>query len=152
MALYQAKAGARLPVAAQIIGEECERLERDGILTPQALLDASRPEDAPLHSCFEWDDSIAAEEYRKSQSAHLIRSIVKVVDDYSEPVRAFTSVTVSEEKPMYVSVERALSDEEMREQVLARAKAELRSFSLKYKHLKELADVIAAIGKVVGDD
>lgn len=44
-------------------------------ITPQVVVDESRPEEAPLHSRFEWDDSVAGEAYRRQQAAQMIRSV-----------------------------------------------------------------------------
>jgi hypothetical protein len=63
-------------IDAQTIGGELERIEAEhGVIDPHVVLDESRPEDAPLHGAFEWDDSLAAEKYRLDQSRRLIRSI-----------------------------------------------------------------------------
>lgn len=43
-----------------------------GTITPQLVLDFARPEDSPLHSHFEWDDTKAAERYRLRQASSLI--------------------------------------------------------------------------------
>jgi len=44
-------------------------------ITPQIVVDESRPEDAPLHSRFEWDDEVAGEAFRRQQAAQMIRSV-----------------------------------------------------------------------------
>ena len=69
----------------------CEELSRihdkhDG-LTNQDVLDESRPEEAPLHPIFEWDDSLAAEEWRKKQAGDVVRA-VRIVqpEGHTEPV------------------------------------------------------------------
>lgn len=49
-------------------------------ITPQVVVDESRPEDAPLHSRFEWDDGVAGEAYRRQQAAHMIRSVEVVFE------------------------------------------------------------------------
>ena len=58
-------------VAAQVATE----LEEAGMLTAKNLVDVSRPEDAPLHDEFEWDDSVAAEKYREGQARNVIHSL-----------------------------------------------------------------------------
>lgn len=48
--------------------------QRDGGLTPSAVIkDAQRP-DSPLHDRFEWDDKLAAQGHRLEQARDLIRS------------------------------------------------------------------------------
>ena len=150
MTVYRWKSGARAPVHAQVAGEVCAALEEVGKLTPQALVDASRAEDAPLHGAFEWDDAVAAERYREVQAGHIIRSVEVVVEGSPEPVRAFVSVTEREATP-YVSVGRVMANVDSRAALLDRARAELDAFKRKYQQLTELADVFAAIDGVEVD-
>lgn len=147
--IYKVKSGARLKVSAQVAGEECERLESEGRLTPQALVDESRPEDAPLHGCFEWDDTVAAEKWRQAQAAYIIRSVEVTVEESVEPVRAFVA-TISDESREYRSVGYVLRRADSREALLDSARRDLLAFRRKYQTLHELADVIAAIDGAIG--
>lgn len=148
MTVYRWKQGSRLSGDAQEVGEVCAKLERKGDLTPKALVDASRSEKSPLHGYFEWDDEKAAEAYRETQAAYLIRSVEIVVSGSAEPVRAFVSVTAEGGERSYMDVQAALSMQETRDEVLDRALAELRAFERKYNTLSELAGVLEAIRKV----
>ena len=156
--IYKLRRNARIKAGAQVAGEVCEEIERKGKLTPKALVDASRPEDAPLHDEFEWDDAIAAEAYREEQAGYIIRSIEVVPEATEHPVRAFVSVTtISEDdedapqrpKYEYRSVNTLMRSTEGRNFVLARAMRELASFRLKYLALSELAEVNEAIEKLL---
>ena len=149
MTIYKWKQGSRVKADAQKVGEVCTRLEKKGKLTPTALVDASRRSNAPLHNLFEWDDEKAAEKYRETQAAYLIRSIEVVNVGTSEPVRAFVSVSVSDEGRTYMNVEAAMRAEPTREQVLDDALRELESFRRKYEGLTELASVIDAIDGLI---
>lgn len=85
-----------------VIAQELTALyERDGKVLPEAVVDAARPLDSPLHHRFEWDDSIAAEAHRLAQARQLIRQVkIQVVTDPDEPpvyTRAF--VHIPDEKP-----------------------------------------------------
>jgi hypothetical protein len=63
-------------VEAQVVGAELERIESEhGVIDPHVVLNESRPEDAPLHGAFEWDDGLAAEKYRLDQARRVIRSV-----------------------------------------------------------------------------
>lgn len=143
------------PVPAQIAGEELERIENKyGELSPQKVLDESRSENAVLHSCFEWNNDVAAEKYRLSQAHDLIRHItVKVIQkEQEEPtqIRAFvnTSPNPTQREPFpgtYISVSKAMSDEATRRQVLLNAWSELQAFSRKYSNLSELKPIFDVI-------
>lgn len=147
--IYKLKSGARLPVKAQVAGEECERLEAKGMLTPNNLVEASRPDDAPLHKCFEWDDTVAAEKWRQTQAAYIIRSVEVTVEKSIEPTRAFVA-TVSDDSREYRSVGYIMRRADDREALLDSARRELLAFRRKYQTLHELSEVIDAIDGVIG--
>lgn len=97
--VYQWKSGSRIGgISAQVAGEVCEQLDSVGCLSAQRLVDVSRPKEAALHTAFEWDDSIAGEEWRKHQARHIINSIIVVQkkEDEPVPVRAFFKIEQSE--------------------------------------------------------
>jgi len=146
--IYKFKSGTRLKVSAQAAGELCAELESQGKLTPHEVVEVSRPDDAPLHSAFEWDDEIAAEKYRETQASYIIRSVEVVVEGSDKPTRAFVSLTVAENEREYREINKVLSIRSERELLLAEAKRELTAFKHKYAVLEELADVFAAIDRV----
>jgi len=146
--IYKFKSGTRLNVSAQAAGELCAELESQGRLTPREVVDASRPEVAPLHAAFEWDDAVAAERYRETQASYIIRSIEVVLEGSSKPTRGFVSLTVNKDEREYREINRVLSIRSERELLLEQAKRELMAFKSKYAVLEELADVFAVIDKV----
>lgn len=60
--------------------------KRDGVLTPDAVIEDARDPDSPLHDLFEWDDSKAAHEYRRVTARSFIRSIEVRIIQPAEPV------------------------------------------------------------------
>ena len=50
-------------------------LEKSGRITAPAVLDAARPASSPIHDCFDWYDSEAAEKWRLEQARELIRRV-----------------------------------------------------------------------------
>lgn len=148
MGYYKWGPGLNRSVSADIAGSVCEKIASNGSLTPKALVDESRPQAAPLHPEFEWDDAVAAEAYREVQAGGIIRQLVTVVAKNSEeiPTRAFVSVRKSESEPRsYVGISVAINSKDMQAQLLADAIKDAEIFHRKYKTLSELADVIQAI-------
>ena len=149
---FQWATGAHAKVPAQIAGETLEsiRERNNGSLTPSVVVEESRPKSAPLHSCFEWSDCIAGELYRQEQARSIIRSIrvLSEVDDEPKPVRAFVHVSDEESGPRYTSVALAMSDVDLRAQVLKRAIAELKSWRARYNELHELAQLFSSVDEV----
>lgn len=140
---------------ANVAGEVCEKLDRTVGLTPENLVEASRPENAPLHSEFEWDDAIAAEEYRRVQARQMICNLSIVIDEQkSEPIRAFFSLQSGFRKneATYEGTITIMGNEEKRQKLLDNAKKELEAFRKKYELLTELSGVFAAIDLALYED
>jgi len=83
---YNYRRGAEIEsIDAQTAGEELARItEQHGGLTAAVVVDESRPDDAPLHPAFEWNDAVAAELHRQHQADALIKA-VQVVREKNEP-------------------------------------------------------------------
>lgn len=141
--VYKWKDAARLKTDAQTAGEICEKLEKNGGLTAKRLVDESRPEDAPLHKEFEWNDATAAEAYREEQARYIIRSlIVQPEETKNEVVRAFFPTA---EHKVFESLPVILSDAKKTNALIDVALRELKAFELKYSTLSQLAPVFEAI-------
>lgn len=132
--------------------------ERHGRLTPAIIVDESRAEDAPLHKRFEWDDTVAAEQYRFLQAARIIRSvrITRAVGDTDgddgpaepEGVRAFLPVRGRDRDDVgswtYEPTRKALADPTSRRILLNEMRRDWRAFQSKYQALSEYAKLIEA--------
>jgi len=57
------------------VAKRLEQLEQDGRLKARDVVEDARDPDSPLHDCFEWDDSRAAERFRIVQARRLIRTV-----------------------------------------------------------------------------
>ena len=69
-------------VKPQVIGSELTRIyTQDGEITTKGVVDAARPDEAPLHPAFEWDDGRAGELYREVQARNIIRNVETVKTD-----------------------------------------------------------------------
>lgn len=92
---YGYRSGVYYGIDAQTAGTELGRMiERDGHLTAQSVVDEARPEHAPLHPAFEWDDATAAEGYRRDQARNLIRAVVVMPSDEDQrPTNVFVRVS-----------------------------------------------------------
>ena len=151
---YSYRKGFNFKVSAQVVGDTLEEIAKTGEITSAKFLDASRPEDAPTHNLFEWDDSTAAERYRLQQATIAINSIeVQIVDEVNAtvtPQAAFVNVISKAPRKAgaFVPIEIAMSDEAMRSTILLNALNELKSFRRKYSQLSELADIFFEIKKI----
>lgn len=136
---------------AQAIGERLEHImRRKGRLTPQVVVEDAKPKGSPLHDYFEWNNDLAAEQYRTMQAKEIIASVYIVQPSAvaSEPVvaRAFVSVDHNADAH-YEPIATVLSDAAMYAQVCRRAHAELVSFQERYADffsLKQIGEKAAA--------
>lgn len=147
--VYKWKEAAAVAVSAQVAGEELERIRvwNNGRLEADAVVKASRDPGAPLHPAFEWNDATAATAYRIDQARYMLRSIEVVLtsgEGDDRPIRAFVSVTRDNDRS-YTSVGHAMSDPELRAQVVAAAWAELEAWRKRHAELIDFAQVFTAI-------
>lgn len=135
---------------ADLIIRELKQIaaENDGLLLPEQVVRAARPKTSPLHSRFEWNEGRAAHAYRIWQARQLIRVVVEHIPQSREPTEVFVSLTTDRKDGGYRIQTEVLSDRQMREQLLADALAELELFREKYRKIRELASVFAAIRTV----
>lgn len=147
--VYQWKPGARAAIDAQVAGDELERIRthNNGRLESLDVVEAARPEEAPLHPAFEWDDAKAAEAFRVEQAKYIIRHVDVVMDSKAgepTPIRAFVSVKREDDRS-YTSTSHALSDPDLRKQVVEAAWRELQAWRARHAELIEFANVFAVI-------
>lgn len=148
--IYQYKA-IKFPVPAQKAGEELERIGRiKGEITPEGIVDEARPEGSVLHPCFQWDDSLAAESWRKQQARMLTDNIVTVTvsKDTGESVstRAFFYAQRS-----YQPIQKVMKSSDLTAEMLKTAMGELRAFEEKYRALSKLAGIFRAIDQALAE-
>jgi hypothetical protein len=121
-------------------------LRERGELTAAKLVEVSRPENAPLHKAFEWNDAQAAEKWREQQARVIIGNLRFVVDGDAEPIKAYYNLRA--EEPKYESLEAILKSENDTSLMLRNALRDLNVFRAKYGRLKALSNVFAAVDQL----
>lgn len=120
--------------------------DTEGTLTPKVVVESARPDDAPLHDRFEWDDGIAGERYREVQAAELIRSVTVTFQQAAQrektQVRVFHHVETADAGPHYVPLSELSNDDYLRRQVLDRANREWKTLYSRYQGLSGWLDVV----------
>lgn len=110
------------------------------------VVEKAKNENSEMHSIFEWDDSVAGEEYRNIQAGKMVRNLVIVRNDETEEktnVRYF--VSTGKRDSTYTPTRLVVRNQDAYEQLLERAYAELRAFKEKYSTLSELEEILALI-------
>lgn len=131
---------------------EIRSLEREnGSLLTADVLERAKNEDSALHQYYNWNESEAAEQHWLSVTRKLIQSYrIEYVSagDVSRLIPGYVNFSQKTESGgvthVYVRTETALSDEDLRAQLLAQLRAEVASLKRKYGHLVEYSEILRA--------
>jgi len=141
---------SRFGVPAQVVGETAQRITREeGLCTADRIVDEARPDDAPLHAAFPWDDHEAAEAHRRDIARHMLRSVRIKVEDRVEQAPVFVRVQGVSEEGVW-SGYKMLPDLtiEERSQVEEEALAALNGLRRRFASLKRFRQVWQAIDEL----
>ena len=128
---------------AQKVADEIRSIGEE--VSPVQIVAKARNKDTELHKCFEWDDTKAAEKYRLYQARQVVCSLVfKEVEEKEDttPRRIFHR---TENTGGYKPLELIVKNQTEYEKLLEQARAELRTFKVKYHSLSELEEILALI-------
>lgn len=112
-----------------------------GRLTPDIVVDVARDPGHPLHNRFEWEDSVAAESWRRAQAHELIR-LAKVVyreateTERARHVRAFHAVR-TEQGHVYEPAEKVAGDPFQSRLLMADMEREWKALRRRYEEFEE---------------
>ena len=107
------------------------------------------------HKLFDWDDAVAGPKWRKEQ-ARLVMRVLKVEfvqeDAPGEEAKVFTPVRLMYGNPVensgFAAITTIMGNKDMYDQLLERAKMEIKSFRKKYAMLKELEALFDVIDQI----
>lgn len=120
--------------------------ERGESFSPEDIVEAARSKESELHKCFTWDDTIAAEKWRKQEARVLFANlVVKVETSDKKVVNVRVIESTSDGYSPTAIVVRSKTDYA---DLLERAKAELQTFKVKYSVVKELQNIFEAIDEL----
>lgn len=154
--IFKYRKGFSFKVDAQVAGSYLEELkkENDGELTPSLVVEKASDATNPIHDCFEWDDSLAANLHRRQQARMLIGSIVVIKSEEYEgnETKLYYNVSVKKdenEENKYVDVKTATSDvfiEQNREKAMIYLKTFVSKFQI-FDYLQEEVRMVEDILK-----
>ena len=150
--IFYWRPGTQFKVDPMAAGVELKRIiESNGNrVDANRIVDEAANPLNPLHGAFEWDDTKAAHEHRLWQARHLAGSLqfrLITPDKRELSGRVFVQISKPEGGPRkdYTLTTYALSNVDLRAEVLRTALLELAAFRRKYSDLSELAQVIQII-------
>lgn len=79
-------------ITQEIVATIAALEDRRGRLTAEQVVEEARPPSSPIHGCFEWDDSKAAESWRIEQARDLIKRVKIVIEVEEKKVRVVAYV------------------------------------------------------------
>ena len=118
-------------------------------VTPEMIVEFARNPNTELHKCFEWDDTKAAEAWRKQQARIVCGSLVVVEEKEEKEPITFRILQHDSQEQAYKPVTLIVKNEDEYKRLVNRAKAELASFRERYKNILELRNVIEEIEKIL---
>ncbi len=132
--------------------QEMERIESlYGSLTPQNILDASRPQNALFHTLFQWDDTLAAEHYRLQQARTILNNIeVSVISDgQAKQISVYEVIKQPSTTPVYKSINSMTIDDI--DFIKMRTLKELNILKDKLSVYKEFSKVTSTLNQAIQD-
>lgn len=119
--------------------------------TPEMILDLARDETTELHKCFDWDDSSAAEKWRKQQARQICISLTVIVEKETGDTQTYRLIEHDKDERVYKPILFTMRQPDGYDRLLKQAKAELAAFKRRYQSIKELSEVIEEIEKVLAE-
>lgn len=114
-------------------------------VTPEQIVEAARNKKSELHKCFDWDNDIAAEKWRKHQARQIMCFLVikEVTEEAKDtvPIRVFHK----NDTGGYKTSEMIFRNDNEYQKLLQTALGELHAFKIKYARLEELSDILELI-------
>ena len=150
---FKAREGSRITDnEAEVYGKHIlsiMKVKEIHMVTSKDILNDAKKKNTPYHEYFNWDDSLAAEEYRINQARQLIGSIMQVtiIHEEEEPqeIRCFVNVIDEKGERGYVKTAYAMTKPILMNQVVQQALKEVESWRKRYKEYQELGKIHRAI-------
>jgi Mg2+ and Co2+ transporter CorA len=141
-------------VDPQVVGEQIERLrmKRGGSFDAADLVNEARSKYSPLHDIFEWDDTEAAELYRRQQARHLLSCVVMVSEVQTEEKESVRRVFVSatdDGTRAYTTVSHILSNAELRAKFLKKLHKELEVLQKRCEMYEDIAAMFTPLAESI---
>ena len=138
-------------IDAQVVGDILTEIHTSyGKITPDLIIKEGEDKRSPLHKYFVWDNKVAGNNYRKWQARALIKEIriVSYEQHDAQDVRAFVSVTTQDDKS-YQPIVEVLSNEDLRKQIILRAKKSIENWIQELKKFENFAKIVSQLEQVV---
>jgi hypothetical protein len=137
--------GYRAKVSAEIVAAELSKIDAEmSFIDAEIVVRKAKSSRSPLHTVFEWDDTVAGHEYRLTQARTMIRSLRVVVEENAPAKRTYwhnVSTTGTTTASTYVHRDKLCSEKVLLESTLREVVCQLKGIRARYSELKELGDL-----------
>lgn len=125
-------------------------ISEGGILRPETVVRYASNPDSSLHSCFTWDDTAAAHQWRLNQARQLIKVNVEMLPGANKAYSVFVSLSRDRTQAGggYRLAVDVLSSTELRDEMVEQALSEFKAVRAKYERLRELIPIFAGMDVV----
>ncbi len=141
----------REPDESDTLVEELERIakdDEDGLVRPEAVVEAARDEESPLHRFFEWDNDEAAEQYRLYQARKLIVRVTVKVAASAGPTYVNVKIThpaTGQVRQGYVPMARAAADPDLYGQIVEDARKGIIGYRNRLSAFEEAHEIVGRL-------
>lgn len=140
----------RIEMALEVERKVLTKLARQhgGVLMVDHVLEEAKSESSPLHSHFEWNDSVAAEAHRRNQARTLIqRCKITLIETEPVQIRAFVSLPTDRDNGGgYRLTSTVMSDEMLKQELLRDIKMTIQRWTKKMHLLdQDLAEALIEV-------
>lgn len=149
--------GPTPPIEAAVFAAELEKLANGHpleLVEPEAIVQAARKRNSPIHDCFNWDQAEAAAAHWRDTARALVGRLVTVrVDVEHTPAsstRGWWSVVVEKQRG-YAKQERVMSDSDLRAQTIGVVKRDLHGVLGKYFQVLNFGHVIPKLNDIIAE-
>lgn len=112
------------------------------VIKAEVVVERARDEGSPLHSYFEWDDSVAGHQYRIVQARSLIRTLTVTMPDDEAEAQLPKYVSLKRDRKNkgggYRETAQVLNNRELLDELERTAKADIEGVLRRYEMLKDL--------------
>lgn len=114
-------------------------------ITPDQIVEAAKNKKSELHKCFTWDNTIAAEKWRKHEARQIMCFLV--IKETTEETKDTVPIRVfhKNDNGGYKTAEMIFRNDNEYQKLLQTALGELHAFKIKYARLEELSDILDLI-------
>ncbi len=147
---YSKRPGFHLKGDVAEIGKRLQKLEGSGgEISPAVVVEDAQDPQSPLHDEFEWNDTLAAQEYRLEQARYVLRAIETEWTYEEVDIKTRSYASIDADDTPYRETRKVLTNKELRQQWKAQALLELKRWRAKYAQISELNEIFKAVDKVL---